>query len=209
MFKRGSDMRVQQTIRTVTKSLAALLLTFLLLPASSHALLYSYDYVGQPFDFFIGTTYTPANHVTISLLCDHQLLFAPWGEDQNQSLDVLSFVMSDGYQTRNLADGGFGYLRIFDLKPDGAPAGWWIFISDTMEGTGNGALSSYSPDGAADNGVYDSDFGMVSNQGTWTASVQHQHPVPEPSTALLALTGCAGMLAATVWKRRNCKVQDR
>ncbi|GFO66380.1 PEP-CTERM sorting domain-containing protein [Geomonas paludis] len=187
-----------------TKLLAAAVVVLSLMPLSSHAHLYDYEYIGLPFDWCSGPTYTPANHVTISLLTDHPLSFGERGSAGNQSSEMISFIMSDGYQTMNLTNSGYSELQIFDgLKADGTPYGWWIWLSDTPDGTGNTVYSENSPDGSYDVGMYGADFGRNFNDGTWTVSIKcAPSPVPEPSTALLLAIGCAGMCGAT-WRRRK------
>ncbi|QXE92757.1 PEP-CTERM sorting domain-containing protein [Geomonas subterranea] len=188
-----------------TKILAAAILALLLLPVSSHAHLYDYEYVGVPFDWFSGTTYTPANHVTISLLTDHPLSYGERGFAENQCSEMISFVMSDGYQTLNMADGYVAELQIFDgLKADGTPYGWWIWLADDPRNTRYTVYSENSPDGSYDVGIHGLDSAGNFNDGTWTVSVKcDPPPIPEPSTALLMAAGCAGMFGATWWRRKS------
>ncbi|MBU5612979.1 PEP-CTERM sorting domain-containing protein [Geomonas azotofigens] len=188
-----------------TTLLAAALLVLLLLPVSSHAHLYDYEYVGLPFDWIEGTVYTPANHVTISLLTDHPLSYSDRTVAENQSSEMISFIMSDGYQTMKLGDGCFAELEIFDgLKADGTPIGWWIWLADNPLDTTYTVYSENSPDGSYDIGMYGADFGRNFNEGTWTVSVKcDPRPTPEPATALLMATGFAGMLGATWWRRKR------
>ncbi|MBU5638737.1 PEP-CTERM sorting domain-containing protein [Geomonas sp. Red69] len=191
-----------------TGILAAAVLMLLLLPVSSQAHLYDYEYVGVPFDWFGGTTYSPANHVTISLLTDHPLSYGERGFAENQSSEMISFIMSDGYQTLKLSDDCSSELQIFDgLKVDGTPIGWWIWLEDDLRAVGNTVYSENSPDGSYDIGMNGADFGRNFNDGTWTVSVKcgDPSPVPEPSTALMMAAGVAGMCGATWWRRESTR----
>ena len=186
------------------KILAAAALVLLLLPAAAHAHLYDYEYVGLPFDYFNGPTYTPANHITISLLTDHPLSYGERGFADNQSSEMISFIMSDGYQTMNLTNTLYSELQIFDgLKANGPPYGWWIWFANTPDGTGDTVYSENSQDGSYDFANNGQGSGGNFNDGTWTVSVKCSNPVPEPSTALLLATGFAGMCGATWWRRKN------
>lgn len=196
-------MTMTLAIRAAAKGLAAMALALLLSPVTSHAHLYDYEYVGLPFDWIEGATYTPANHVTISLLTDHPLSYGERGFTENQSSEMISFIMSDGYQTLSLADGYFADLEIYDgLKADGTPIGWLIWLEDNPSDTRNTVFSENSPDGSYDVGINGADFGRNFVEGTWTVS-KCSSPVPEPSTALLLATGIAGMAGATLWRRKS------
>ncbi|QWV94699.1 PEP-CTERM sorting domain-containing protein [Geomonas oryzisoli] len=190
-----------------TRILAAAVLMLLFLPVTSQAHIYDYEYVGLPFDWFEGTAYTPTDHVTISLLTDHPLSFGERGFADNQSSEMITFIMSDGYQTMNMTSAGYSELQIFDgLKSDGTPVGWWIWLANTPDGTGNTVYSENSPDGSYDIGMNGAGFGRNFNDGTWTVSVKcDPPPVPEPATAMMMAAGFAGMCGATWWRRKRAQ----
>ena len=175
--------------------LSVLLLVLSFYPSYSNALFYHYSYKGSNFSDINGTNYTEANYVTIDILSDHQLTYTQdWHDSENQAYDVQSFSMSDGYQTRTVADSD-AMLALYYGLSDGLPMAWWIWLEQLLpDGTRNHVFSTDSPDGVTDNAAFGGDSGYAFGHGEWSLSIEPE-PIPEPSTAILLVTGLMGFLA--------------
>jgi hypothetical protein len=153
-----------------------------------------YNYVGNDFTGGLGTLYTTADSVDISITLSAPLPFT----SSLQAYTPTAFSFTDGVQTITNMTPGIGITDFFFATSGGVIDEWIVAAKETgdvdlIESCG---FANCSPATFDSGQTVIGEFGVnTADPGTWTATTSTS-PVPEPSCLTLLGTGILGLAGA-------------
>lgn len=169
------------------------LILLLIVPLQTHALLFTYNYTGNPFCEVNGSAFSDPNttyNINVEFKYD--------GDLQTGQYSTIPFTIYDGFHVLHSWDNTIQHAILSLIVPEGAlfPSEWNIelesdeyymvtYNSFELPMCDGWDLSEFGQDSWAGN--YD-------NWGIWTRNEMNA-PVPEPITLILMGSGLAGIVA--------------